>query len=59
MRKNFGKKGMFTAPLPVLLVGTYDKDGVANLMNVAWGGQCSEHHVARWCKLIMWELCPD
>ena len=46
MRKNFGKKGMFTAPLPVLLVGTYDKDGVANLMNVAWGGQCSEHHVA-------------
>lgn len=46
MRKNFGKKGMFTAPLPVLLVGTYDENGVANLMNVAWGGQCSEHHVA-------------
>ncbi len=46
MRKNFGKKGMFTAPLPVLLIGTYDENGVANLMNVAWGGQCSEHHVA-------------
>ena len=46
MRKSFGKKGMFTAPLPVLLVGTYDENGVANLMNVAWGGQCSEHHVA-------------
>lgn len=37
---------MFTAPLPVLLVGTYDENGVANLMNVAWGGQCSDQHVA-------------
>ena len=37
---------MFTAPQPVLLVGTYDENGVANLMNVAWGGQCSEKHVA-------------
>ena len=46
MRKNFGQKGVFTAPLPVLLIGTYDENGVANLMNVAWGGQCSEHHVA-------------
>ena len=46
MRKNFGTKGMFTAPQPVLLIGTYDENGVANLMNVAWGGQCSEHHVA-------------
>ncbi len=46
MRKNFGQKGVFTAPQPVLLVGTYDENGVANLMNVAWGGQCSEHHVA-------------
>lgn len=46
MRKSFGKKGIFTAPQPVLLVGTYDENGVANLMNVAWGGQCSEHHLA-------------
>ena len=46
MRKNFGQKGVFTAPQPVLLVGTYDENGVANVMNVAWGGQCSEHHVA-------------
>ena len=37
---------MFTAPQPVLLIGTYDENGVANVMNVAWGGQCSEHHVA-------------
>ena len=46
MRKNFGQKGVFTAPQPVLLIGTYDENGVANVMNVAWGGQCSEHHVA-------------
>ena len=45
MRKNFGKETVIT-PLPVLIIGTYDKDGVANAMNVAWGGQCSENHVA-------------
>ena len=28
------------APLPVLMIGTYDKDGKPNLMNAAWGGQC-------------------
>ena len=26
------------APLPVLIVGTYDNNGVADAMNVAWGG---------------------
>ena len=25
-------------PLPVLMIGTYDKDGKANVMNAAWGG---------------------
>lgn len=25
-------------PLPVLIIGTYDKDGKANVMNAAWGG---------------------
>ena len=24
-------------PLPVLMIGTYDKDGNANVMNAAWG----------------------
>ncbi|MBQ7422906.1 MAG: flavin reductase family protein [Prevotella sp.] len=46
MRKNFGQKGTVITPLPVLIIGTYDKDGKPNAMNVAWGGQCSEHHVA-------------
>lgn len=37
MRKNFGVKSWFY-PLPVLIVGTYDKDGNADAMNAAWGG---------------------
>ena len=28
-------------PAPVLLVGTYDRQGKANLMNAAWGGICN------------------
>ena len=27
------------APLPVLMMGTYDEDGKPNLMTAAWGGQ--------------------
>ena len=34
------------APLPVLIVATYDEYDTPNAMNVAWGGQCSYHHVA-------------
>ena len=26
-------------PQPVLIIGTYNKDGLANAMNAAWGGQ--------------------
>ena len=33
-------------PAPVLIVGTYDKEGRPNAMNVAWGGQCGPNHVA-------------
>ncbi|MBQ9042046.1 MAG: flavin reductase family protein [Eggerthellaceae bacterium] len=33
-------------PAPVLIVGTYDKNGKPNAMNVAWGGQCGPKHVA-------------
>ena len=37
MRKDFGVKSwMF--PMPVLIIGTYDKNGKANAMNAAWGG---------------------
>lgn len=27
-------------PNPVLIIGTYDDNGVPNIMNVAWGGVC-------------------
>ncbi len=37
MRKDF--KGMVVTPLPVLILGTYDANGVPNAMNAAWGGQ--------------------
>jgi flavin reductase (DIM6/NTAB) family NADH-FMN oxidoreductase RutF len=38
MRKDFGKKTIIT-PLPVVIIGTYDENGVPNAMNAAWAGQ--------------------
>ena len=37
MRKNFGVK-TWLYPMPVLIIGTYDENGNANIMNAAWGG---------------------
>ncbi|MBQ7778868.1 MAG: flavin reductase family protein [Clostridia bacterium] len=37
MRKNFGAK-TWLYPMPVLIIGTYDKSGIPNAMNAAWGG---------------------
>lgn len=37
MRKNFGAKPMLY-PMPVLILGSYDENGVPNAMNAAWGG---------------------
>ena len=37
MRKNFGVK-TWLYPMPVFIVAAYDKEGVANAMNAAWGG---------------------
>lgn len=37
MRKNFGPK-TWLYPMPVLILGTYDENGVPNAMNAAWGG---------------------
>ena len=36
MRKNLGSKAAIF-PMPVLMVGTYDKDGKIDVMNAAWG----------------------
>ena len=35
-RVNFGAKP-WMYPMPVLIVGTYDENGVPNAMNAAWG----------------------
>ena len=37
MRKNFGAK-TWLYPMPVLIVGSYDENGIPNAMNAAWGG---------------------
>ncbi len=37
MKVSFGAKP-WIYPQPVLMIGTYDENGVANLMNAAWGG---------------------
>ncbi len=44
MKKELKGNMLFT-PLPVLMIGTYDKDGVPNLMNAAWGVQSDYNEV--------------
>jgi flavin reductase (DIM6/NTAB) family NADH-FMN oxidoreductase RutF len=39
MKKSFGAKTILY-PTPVLIVGTYDASGKANVMTAAWGGIC-------------------
>lgn len=39
MKKSIGAKTLLF-PAPVLMVGTFDRDGKPNLMNAAWGGIC-------------------
>jgi len=40
MKKSFGPKTLIY-PTPVWVIGTYDKEGKANAMTIAWGGVCS------------------
>jgi len=39
MKKSLGAKTL-AYPAPVWVVGSYDKDGKANIMTAAWGGVC-------------------
>ncbi len=39
MKKSLGAKTI-VYPTPVLVVGTYDADGIPNVMTAAWGGVC-------------------
>lgn len=42
--KSFGSKP-WLVPQPVLIIGTYDKDGKPNAMNAAWGGTWDMHEI--------------
>lgn len=45
MKQNIAGR-IAVAPLPVLIVGSYDEAGVPDAMNAAWGGQCGYNEVA-------------
>ena len=45
MRKNLKPKA-YVYPLPVLIVGTYDENGVPDAMNAAWGTVCDTAQVS-------------
>lgn len=45
MRKNFGAK-TWAYPMPVFIVAAYDKEGLANAMNAAWGGISEENQIS-------------
>ena len=55
MKKNFGKKTIL-APLPVLIVATYDENGTPDAMNAAWGGLYDADKVVLCLGRSM--LCP-
>jgi flavin reductase (DIM6/NTAB) family NADH-FMN oxidoreductase RutF len=42
--KSFGQKS-WMLPQPVLIIGTYDKNGKPNAMNAAWGGQWTQRNM--------------
>ena len=44
MRKNIKAKA-YVYPLPVLIIGTFDENGVADAMNAAWGTVCDTAQV--------------
>ncbi|MBR3630534.1 MAG: flavin reductase family protein [Oscillospiraceae bacterium] len=44
MKKSIDR-GIIT-PHPVLIIGTYDKDGTPNAMNAAWGGQVGSNQIS-------------
>ena len=44
MKKNFGPKA-WLYPMPVLVIGSYDENGIADAMNAAWGGNSLEDSI--------------
>ena len=45
MRKNFGVQ-TWLYPMPVLMIATYDENGIPNIMNAAWGGIHDTNQIA-------------
>ena len=45
MKRDFGVKP-YLFPMPVLMIATYDKDGIIDVMNMAYGGICTGKSVA-------------
>ena len=45
MKKELGVKP-YLFPMPVLMIATYGDDGTVDVMNMAWGGICSENMVS-------------
>lgn len=45
MRKNMGAKAILY-PMPVLIIGSYDENGIPNAMNAAWGGISEETQIS-------------
>ena len=43
-RTNLGAK-LYVTPQPALMIATYDKDQVPNVMMAAWGGQCGPNRI--------------
>lgn len=44
MRKNFGAQ-TWLYPMPVLIIATYDMNGIPDAMNAAWGGIVDRGHI--------------
>ena len=44
MRRNIGKKP-WLYPLPALIIGAYDENGVPDAMNAACGGLCTSNMI--------------
>lgn len=45
MRKNYGAKAVLY-PMPVLIIGSYDENGIPDAMNAAWGGISEETQIS-------------
>lgn len=45
MRIDLGAKSAIF-PMPVLIIGSYDKNGIANAMNAAWGNICDYNKIS-------------